>query len=279
MVIKINYRLIALVCALIMILCIFVSADFLADDKDVRLPVIMYHHISKDPSALNAYVISPEELENDIKYLKQNGFEFILPKDVIAYTEKGVPLPGKPVMITFDDGFESVLKYAYPLCKKYGLKFVVALIGSQTDLFSSADDHNISYSYLTWQEAKELSDSGYVQIANHTYDLHSDKSRKGINIIEGENQENYEKTVSEDILLLQNKIKENLSVDADVFVYPFGFTCAESNALIKKLGFKISFSCYEGVNYIKKDKGCLYCLKRYNRPHGITTFNFLKKII
>lgn len=282
MVIKINYRLTAAAALSLIAVCVFIPTVFKASDPPGRmtvpLPVIMYHHISEDPAALNAYVISPSELEEDIKLLKDTGFCFVLPKDVYAYASGGAPLPEKPVLITFDDGFESVLKYAFPLCEKYGLRFTAAVIGSQTDLFSGTDDHNILYSYLTWSEIKELNDSGFVEIANHTYGLHSDKKRKGIKRIKGESLEAYEKEISSDILKLQDKLKEKAGVFPEVFVYPYGFICEESFAIIKKLGFKISFSCYEGINQIERDPDRLFQLKRFNRPHGMTSRELADKL-
>lgn len=78
-------------------------------------------------------------------------------------------------MITFDDGYETGLYYVLPLLKKYGMKAVINVVGSYTDEYSRINEEgkHLSYAYLTWNEIKTLSDSGYVEIGNHTYDMHS----------------------------------------------------------------------------------------------------------
>ena len=53
--------------------------------------------------------------------------------------------------------------------------------------------------------------------------------------------------------------------------------CAESETVIKTLGFSVSLTCEEGINTIKKDSG-LYLLKRFNRPYGLSSEEFFKDI-
>lgn len=279
MIIKVNYSLSAKICSAVLVLCLVLSSIYRteADEDNVRLPIIMYHHISEDKNALNDYVISPEELESDFRYIKEQGYTSLFPDELFKYTEGSLSLPEKVIMITFDDGFESVYRYAYPLAVKYGLKFTVAVYGKETERFSKSDDHNILYSYMTWDEIKELSESKICEIANHTYSLHSTQGRNGITRNKNEDLDTYLKTVSEDILNLQNYLAKT-EIKPDVFVYPYGFYCKDSKALIKSLGFKMSFICTEGVNEITKNPDCLYNLKRYNRPHGINTLTFFNKM-
>ena len=65
----------------------------------------MYHHILKDQSRLNKYTISPDEFRRDMQYLQDNGYTPVLMQDLLLFVQEGVPLPDKPVMITFDDGY------------------------------------------------------------------------------------------------------------------------------------------------------------------------------
>ena len=189
LIIKLNYKKILCFLSSALILCIICSviipASATKTADGIPLPVIMYHHISKDPKALNAYVITPDELEEDFSYLSENGYTAILPKDLKDFDS----LPEKPVIITFDDGFESVYHYAYPLALKYNFPFVAAILGKEAEHYTKANDHNILYSYMTWDEIKELSDSKMVEIANHTFNLHDVYPRKGVNIKKGESIE------------------------------------------------------------------------------------------
>ncbi len=283
LIIKLNYRMTAFVLGSAVAFLFLISGIInitKAEPKDgIPLPVIMYHHISKDSKSLNAYVITPDELEEDFKYLKESGYTAILPKDLKEYIKGNSSLPEKPVIITFDDGFESVYRYAYPLALKYNFPFAAAILGKEAEHYSKINDHNILYSYMTWDEIKELSDSNMVEIANHTFNLHDVYPRKGVNIKKGESIETYARTVSEDIEALQNMLSKNSEVTPKTFVYPYGFFCKESDTLIRSLGFEISFICTEGINYITKTPESLHLLKRYNRPHGITSEDFFKKIL
>lgn len=278
MVIKIDPGRVCGICSVILIICTLCSAliPHLKAEEEIPLPVIMYHHISGDENALNDYVISPEEFEGDIVYLKEKGYEFILPREIIEFQKGKRKLPKKPVMITFDDGFESVYHYAFPLCEKYGLKFTLAILGHETEFYSERDEHNILYSYITLEEITELEKSGAVEIANHTFGLHEIKGRKGVTRNRGESKEEFRKNVGGDIARLQEYLSET-GITPRTFVYPYGFYCKDSMALIKELGFEVSFICTEGINYITAEPECLYNLKRYNRPSGIKSDDFFIK--
>ena len=63
----------------------------------------MYHGLLKEEARQGKYVLSPAQFESDLKYLKENGYHTVVVQDLIDYVEKGVPLPEKPVMLTFDD--------------------------------------------------------------------------------------------------------------------------------------------------------------------------------
>lgn len=112
----------------------------MAEDPGVRVPVIMYHAVMDDASRLGKYVISPEELESDFKWLSENGYTAILSEDLINYTENGAALPEKPILLTFDDGYYNNYLYAYPTAKRYGMKFVLSPIGKYADLYTETPD-------------------------------------------------------------------------------------------------------------------------------------------
>lgn len=97
-----------------------VAANASAQPEGIELPIVMYHHILKDQSRLNKYTISPDEFRRDMQYLQDNGYTPVLMQDLLLFVQEGVPLPDKPVMITFDDGYESFHEYAYPILKEFG---------------------------------------------------------------------------------------------------------------------------------------------------------------
>lgn len=282
--IKLNYKLLTCFIALSIIFsCIgfytFTKASSF-EEKGISLPIVMYHSILKDTSRSGKYIITPSTLEEDLKYIASLGYDTITMTDLISYVYDNSPLPEKPIIITFDDGHYNNLGYAVPLLKKYNMKAVISIVGRYTDTFSETDEANLNYSYLRWKDIKELIDSGIIEFQNHTYNLHSESSgRKGCSKKSYESEENYRKILFDDINCLQEKFQKNTNYTPNTFTYPFGSISKASIPIIKDLGFKASLSCATGVNNITKNPDCLYCLKRNNRPSGVSTYDFFKKIL
>ncbi|MDF2566647.1 MAG: polysaccharide deacetylase [Oscillospiraceae bacterium] len=284
MVIKINYKIVSFFCAVLLVftLCsVFETEAVNAHRQDgVLLPVVMYHHMIESRRMLGDYIISPDEFENDLKFLSEKGFSTVVIADLINYVEKGTPLPKNPIMLTFDDGQESILTYAYPLLQKYGQKAVVSVVGSYIDLLSQDADKHVNYSYMTWDQISTLHQSGIFEIQNHTYNMHEQNGkRQGARIKRGESVQEYQNALTDDVMACQQKIKQATGTSPSCFTYPFGFISRQSKDIIKKLGFKASLSCEVGINIITKEPESLYLLKRSNRPHGISTDTFFKKLL
>lgn len=270
-----------------LIISVFILASSLlisADNKvslndKIKLPIIMYHHISKKASALGDYVITPNQFESDLKFIKQKGYETITSQNLVDYFDGKFDLPEKPIMITFDDGYLSFYEYAYPLLQKYNMKAVLSVIGKYSDLYSDCDDRNINYAHVTWNNIKEMRKSGLIEMANHTYDLHTLNDRKGSAIKSGESGDCYKTMLASDLKTLQNKLKEVTGITPVTFTYPFGRVCKQSYSIIEEMGFKVSFGCEEKINYIDKENPYLYKLKRFNRGHGKSSETFFKNIL
>lgn len=245
----------------------------------VELPIIMYHSFLRDTNTHNKFVIPPQQFEDDIKYILEKGYEPILVKDLIGYVNGTTKLPEKPIIITIDDGYYNNYLYAYPILKKYNAKAVISTIAKYSELYSEHEENNAYYSHITWEQGKEMINSGLIEFQNHTYDLHSiTNERKGIKKLKNESKEAYEKFLYADLHKAHCLIKENLGVEPIAITYPFGLYSNEANIVIEELGYTVSLSSVEGINTISK--GCsLHMLKRYNRPHGKTSSEFFKNIL
>ena len=86
-----------------------------------KLRVLMYHSVS-DNGREDALTVSRTQLEAHFQHLHSNGYHPILLSELIAYYDHNHPLPPKPVLITFDDGFLDNYQVAYPLAEKYRMK-------------------------------------------------------------------------------------------------------------------------------------------------------------
>lgn len=246
----------------------------------VKLPIIMYHGLINSRKYQNKFMISPDLFEGDLKYLVDRGYKTIKVKDLIDYVYHDVALPDKPIMITFDDGYYNNYLYAFPLIKKYNCKLVLSPIGKCTDDYSKIHDQNASYAHVTWDNINEMISSGLVEIQNHSYNLHSNKtSRMGCRKLKNESNEKYKKVLTEDLTKMQDRVTEKTGDTPTAFTYPFGAISKESLEIVKALGFKVSFFCEGRKNTITKDPECLYGLCRFIRPNSISSTEYFSKIL
>ena len=246
----------------------------------IAVPIIMYHSIMQRSNEFGKYVITPDEFDNDLSYLKKHNYNAITVTDLINYVYKGEDIPLKPVIITFDDGNLNNYLYGQPVLKKYNMKAVISIIGSYTETFSTFPypTGDPAYAHASWDQIKAMNDSGYFEIQNHSYSLHSINKRNGTKRKKGESLESYRNMLTADIMKLQNKLTETCGITPNTFTYPYGAISKESKEILKELGFRASLSCLEGVNLINKDKeDVLFGLKRKNRPHGVSSERFFKK--
>lgn len=255
------------------------NQETLPEQESVRLPVLMYHSILKNPSSAGKYVLSPDVFESDMKYLKDNGYTAILSGELVDYVKNGGALPDKPVMITLDDGYLNNLTYVVPILEKYDMKAIISVVGSYTERFSATADHNPNYSHFNWDDIKTCAATGRVEIGNHTYNMHNQSGRKGAMKKRGESDASYEKTLSEDLLKTQALLKEHCGIEPRVFAYPYGAVSNASLDIVKKLGFTVSLGCCEKMNEIHRgDENALYLLCRFNRASGVSTEKFMERI-
>lgn len=252
-----------------------------ADDAaggTTKLPIIMYHSVLRDPKRAGNYIVSPQTVENDLIYLKQRGYTAITASELAQAVIKGDELPEKPVMITLDDGYLNNLTYVLPLLERYDMKAVVSVVGSYCECFSENDDHNPAYAYLSWEDIEELTATGRVEIGNHTYNMHSRTGRKGIKRLRGEDEAAYYAALVCDIGRTQSLLEENCGIVPTTFAYPYGQVERAALPVLKEMGFTVLMTCTEKVNELNGDPAVLTDLGRFNRPSGISTEKFMRKI-
>lgn len=251
-----------------------------AISKSVRLPILMYHSIQRDPRKADVYVATEDQLKKDLAYLAENGYEAIVVKDLIDYVSELGPLPEKPVMITFDDGHYDTLYYALPILQQFHMKAVLSIVGSYADAACRDQDPSPDYGYLTWDDVRTLHESGYFEIQNHSYAMHSMAARKGAMRKSGESETAFCSTFNADVLKQQQLLQENCGVHATAFTYPFGLVSPETQGCLAELRFSASFSAYERVNLIQKgNPDCLFMLGRFNRSGKLSTKAFMKRLL
>ncbi len=148
---------------------------------DVRrtayVPILMYHYISEPPPGSDpiriGLSVSPGRFESHLEYLRDNGYHTITLDDLYFALTQGRPLPARPVVLTFDDGYEDAYSNAYPLLKKYGMTGTFFLI---TDFLDQGRP-----GYLIWPQVEEMA-AGGERFGSHTRN-HADLSGRSVHYL------------------------------------------------------------------------------------------------
>ncbi|MCI8624289.1 MAG: polysaccharide deacetylase family protein [Provencibacterium sp.] len=248
--------------------------------QQAQLPIIMYHHILEKSSLLGDYVITPEQFQTDMEYLKAEGYTTVLPSEVAAYVRGEGELPEKPVMITFDDGNKSTFVYAYPILERLGMKAALAVIGIHSETYSLIEDGNVSYAHATWEELAEMQRSGLIEIGSHTYNLHEESfPRRGTLRKDGESLQDYRKALYEDLSTNQELLLAATGEYPQFFAYPFGFIDPDADEVLDELGFDLTLGVAERVDtVVLGDLQSAKKLGRFNRPYSARTETFFERV-
>ena len=171
-----------------------------------RVPALMYHAVSDEIwSPYQELFVSPSEMEAQLRYLQENGFTTIFFSDLARIDQIE-----KPVLLTFDDGYLDNYMELFPLLRKYNAKATIFAITK------SIGTHQL---YFNWEQAREMADSGLVEIHSHTV------SHPNLDELSYEEQK-YELEQS------QLDILRNLGRESYVFCYPTGRYNADTLELV-----------------------------------------------
>lgn len=287
MVLKINrFHVFIVLTVLLSVLLIFAVRSETARkevaDTGLSLPVVMYHHVTTNEKRAGKYVVMQSELARDLDYIRSMGYETVNVQDLIDYVDGKKQLPEKVILITFDDGFESTYKLAWPLFTERKMKAVVSPVGSVVQLYTLNGDRNVNYAYMSWDELAEIDKSEEFEVQNHTYDMHYNESgkRHGLSRMNGESEDEYKTALREDLQKMQLSLKKNSGISAVAAVYPYGLYSKQTLEVVKELGFRCSMVCEERINRIQPgNPQSLYNLGRFNRPSGKSTESFFSRLL
>jgi peptidoglycan/xylan/chitin deacetylase (PgdA/CDA1 family) len=124
----------------------------------------MYHHIALPPPEADMIrhdlSLPPEAFEQQLQYLVEEGYTSIMLSDLIHHLARGLTLPAKPIILTFDDGYRDAHTEAFPLLQEYGMIGTVFLITGFIDQEGTE--------YLSWAQVEEMHRAG-MQFGSHSY--------------------------------------------------------------------------------------------------------------
>lgn len=249
-----------------------------SEDSGIRLPIIMYHSVVNGESDTGDYVISTDELTSDIEYLLKEGYTPIFCSEAAEYVSGNGTLPENPVILSFDDGCYNNFYYVLPILEKYKVKAVFSIVGEWCSIASEDAAPSPSYSSMDPENVKTLYLSGYCEIANHTWSMHSLEDRRGVLQLDGESESDYRRALYNDVTETQRLLR-GIGCEPYIFTYPYGFSNELTERIISELGFKITLGCEEKINVLTVgDNDCLLNMGRFNRPGGVSSEEFFSEL-
>lgn len=152
--------------------------------SNVNPPVIYYHSVAPAPQpdwCLNWLTLPLRFFEDQLAFLRSNQYKTIFLEEWLAYRTGEKQLHQKAVCLTFDDGLLDNWVYAFPLAKKYGVRFTLfvapecldprALVRPTLEDVWNGDCQESDLNtkgYVSWQELKIMQESGVVDVQSHT---------------------------------------------------------------------------------------------------------------
>ncbi|MEJ5306805.1 MAG: polysaccharide deacetylase family protein [candidate division WOR-3 bacterium] len=204
--------------------------------------IISFHKISKYPEFGGTTNIV-FQFENYLKFLKKNGFKTTTIDDFLNSEDE------KKILIFFDDAYENVYKYAFPIMKKYSYTGVLCPVAGYIGKRNVWDTKTGKFRHMDFKMLKEMEESGF-EIISHSY------SHKDLRKL---NREKLKIEVVRSKELLEKILKKNV----DYFLYPFGLTNERVKKEVKDAGYKGAFTSYTdnvGFDIFEIPRNTLYVI-------------------
>lgn len=203
----------------------FGNRAYLSQQGYQTVPVLTYHNFSEAKE--NLMMVTKDNFEQQMRYLKDNGYTVITLDELFDFLEYRKQLPKKAVVITIDDGWQGVYTIAYPILKKYNYP---------STLFVYTDLINGNRKTLDWDQVAELDNEG-IDIQCHT------KTHRNFNKIQDkESLQQYVREVEEEIVKSTRTIKEKLNKQVKYLAYPYGETNNLVIAFLQRNGYRGAFT-------------------------------------
>jgi peptidoglycan/xylan/chitin deacetylase (PgdA/CDA1 family) len=208
---------------------------------NVSIPILMYHRV--DDIAPDEYWVLRDEFESQMKALVAYGYQPVLTEDIYNYNYYGGALPAKPVVITFDDGYEDVYTHAYPVMLQEGLFGEIYVVTDVTESSPAARRFSSLFMgvkgqwnpHLTWPEIIEMAGNGMV-FGSHT------RTHRDLTTLSDEEMES-------ELMGSQQDLHSQAGIVATSFSYPYGAgdDSGEVHQLLARYGYSTAVSAWNGL--------------------------------
>ncbi len=200
------------------------------------VPILAYHQVSEVD---DIYSVTAGQFAEQMEYLAKEGYNAISLQELFAFYEGTGTLPPRPIVITFDDGYEDNYLTALPIMEKFQMKSTVFIVAG---LVGTPE-------YLSWQQIAKMKQR-QTEIGSHTL------SHVALNSLAPE-QQRYE-------LLQSKKLLEQHIGPVNFLAYPYGAFSKVTEQMLRETGYLGACSGIPGLSHKEEN---LYALKRINIPH------------
>lgn len=231
-----------------------------------NIKVLMYHKIVDDGNSAQSHWINVgrEEFRKHLVLLDKWGFTPVTFRDYLLFIKGKILLPKKPVILTFDDGYEEVYKIAFPMLKDFGWNAVVFVIGDPKIKIDFWNNKVVTGNptLLSPEQIIEMHEAGF-EIGSHSMTHRYLPNETYINAW-------YEITKSKEELELL------IGSNVQSFSYPFGAVNNHLKHMVKIAGYNIGCGVYTGPPKFGQD---ILDIRRITIPEGNGTVNFALKML
>ncbi|MBO3748253.1 polysaccharide deacetylase family protein [Streptosporangiaceae bacterium NEAU-GS5] len=223
----------------------------------MRVPILMYHSVTDRPApATRPLAVTPAAFAEQLAYLNDHGFTAVTFRD---YAEGG--LPGRPVVITFDDGYADFHSEALPLLDRHGFPATVFVTsGWLADAGPEAAGTPLD-AMLSWSQVREAAAAG-VEIAGHSHS-HPQLDQLRDQELRDELRRNKD--------LLQDRIGAAVTTMA----YPFGYSSARVRRAVREAGYTAASAV---ANALASDRSDPLAAPRLTVGPGTTMDRFARAV-
>jgi uncharacterized repeat protein (TIGR01451 family) len=214
----------------------------------VRVPVLMYHNLAT--VSTDYYTTSTAGFKADMLALKAYGYTAVSSQDVLDYRAGVKTAPAKPIMITFDDGFESVLTLALPIISDPAINFKVTAFVVPNWVRPDNVQGGHPTDALSWSEIRTLDASGFVDVESHTID-HADLTTLSPAALAAE-LVNSKNTIEQQLNL--NKQSTDPQKHVTALAYPYGTYNDAVEMAIWRAGYTVALQVGDLVEMTSADK-------------------------
>lgn len=204
------------------------------------VPILMYHSVDESRSVVST---PPALFEWQMGWLNEKGYRVLPLSRLVQCIRDGVPLPTRSVVISFDDGFESVYTTAFPILARYGFPatvFVVADYCADKNDWPGQPPTVPRLPLLNWTQICEMARHG-IEIGAHSL------SHPRLDQLP-------HARVSREILDSKAQIEERLGHPVNLFAYPYGRQNGQVRAIVRRV---FEGACTARPDIVKQDSDLL----------------------